>query len=83
MHKLHKSWQNRRSAFTKRVCWYEPVQVTESIRLTFFDVCFGEIDSYYHDEAIAQRDYDAFRLGKLSARQIQQKRLTNGKDESH
>jgi hypothetical protein len=63
---LYKLWQDRRPRFTRRVRWYQPTDPGETIRLTFEDAAHGEASRCYATATDAQRDYDAFREGRLT-----------------
>ena len=64
MRTRHKSWQNQRPGWTRRVIWYNPQTNSEqSIRLKFEDE-HGSYNLYFGNAEKAQAAFDAFREGK-------------------
>ncbi len=53
---LHKSWQDKRPGWTRRVRWYEGVP----IRLNFIDQSWGEANLFFDTAEAAQEAYDRF-----------------------
>jgi hypothetical protein len=66
MRQIHKSWQDKRSGWTRRVRWYEGL---DDIRLNFEDET-GSVNRYYKTKDSAQADYDNFRQGNASVPQL-------------
>lgn len=56
MRTLHKSWQDKRPGWTRRVRWYDGPE----IRLCFEDQ-YGKQNKFYTNAADAQHDYDQFK----------------------
>jgi hypothetical protein len=67
---LHKSWQDKRPGFTKRVRWYEPGYEGQSIRLNFYDAMYGETNMFYTRQEAATEHYDAFKDGKITVQRL-------------
>lgn len=65
MRTYHKSWQNKRPGWTRRVQWYQAESDgIVSIRLVFTDTEEGrEIRKYYPSTEAANADYAAFIAG--------------------
>lgn len=57
---LHKAWQDKRPTPTRRVRWYEP-DSGEGVRIAF------EVNRVYESHEEAERDYEDFIAGDLSA----------------
>lgn len=62
MRHLHKSWQDKRSGWTRRVRWYQynPGFEGIDIRLEFTDET-GVKNEYFTDSDTAQHEFDAFK----------------------
>lgn len=60
---LKKSWQDKRSGWTRRVRWYEG----ETVRLQFEDD-FGRCNRFFESKADAQLAYDNFVNGVTDTR---------------
>lgn len=64
MRAFHKSWQNKRPGWTRRVRWYQQTLPYLSIRLNFIDFDeHRECNRFYTDRDEATRDYEAFIAG--------------------
>lgn len=59
MRHLHKSWQDKRPGWTRRVRWYESEVPNANIRLCF-EEGDGRINRIYPDYVSAQADFNAF-----------------------
>ena len=72
MRAYHKSWQDKRPGFTKRVRWYQgQAGETLSIRLHFED--YGEhraCNRFYTDHGEATRDYETFIAGEVTVKEL-------------
>lgn len=69
MRGYHKSWQNKRPGFTKRVRWYQGPSTDEGksgyIRLDFEDHDDGlQVNRFYPTKEDATLDYEAFIAGE-------------------
>jgi hypothetical protein len=67
MRSKYKSWQDKRSGWSRRVIWYEGDP--NDIRLKFEDPD-GVQNRFYNNKDDAQRDYDCFRRGQLTVAEI-------------
>jgi hypothetical protein len=61
MNTLHKSWQDKRPGWTRRVRWYD--RPDGSVRLCFENE-FGKQNEYYDNANHAQSAFDAFKETK-------------------
>jgi len=72
---LHKSWQDKRPGFTRRVRWLEANETyaretfSSRIRLCFEDPD-GLINVYFDSPEEAQGMYDRFREGLVNVREL-------------
>jgi hypothetical protein len=75
MRSIHKSWQNRRPGFTRRVRWYNPddSDFNGTIRLNFEDE-YGQQNVYYKTLEEAQAEFDAFKADELNTLEIREGR---------
>jgi hypothetical protein len=70
MRSKHKSWQNQRPGWTRRVTWYAG---DADVRLRFEDGD-GKTCRYYRTAEEAQKDYDAFRAGMLNVLSLMERK---------
>lgn len=72
MRSLHKSWQDRRPEWRRRVRWYEGrIGDALSIRLKFTDFAEGrECNRFYTDRDRATSDYEAFIASETTVKQL-------------
>lgn len=68
MRVFHKSWQNEKSGWSRRVRWFRGGE-GESIRLNFIDE-LGEVNLFFDNEEEAQRWYDDFKRGTVGFYQL-------------
>ena len=70
MRVYHKSWQDRRPEWRRRVRWFEGGE-SESIRLKFTDLDEGrECNRFYTDRELATADYEAFIASEVTVSQL-------------
>jgi hypothetical protein len=60
MNTLHKSWQNKRPGWTRRVRWYN--RADGQVRLCYEDD-LGRYNVQYETPALAQAAFDQFKAG--------------------
>ena len=69
MRSLHRSWQDKRPGWTRRIRWYSPGHPGQGIRLSLEDE-YGMVNIYPADSIEAQALFDRFKLNQLSTLEI-------------
>ena len=70
MRHYHRSWQDKRPGWTRRIRWYAPTEGSaQGIRLNLIDED-GEVNLYPDDPEHAMSLFPSFKEGKLGTMEI-------------